>query len=191
MEIKQLENNDRKALAIQFKGVKANDKMVADFCTRHKIPLTDAGSVEDFIYQQEYDDRLNVVLPLVLKALAKLQYAGEYISKLKRKEIGDANDEISREIAQILEDNGILYREVSLLQSLAGDVAQLFATAERRVSNMCATVLAEMAVEKLGDPLSIKLLAGERAMIADRKAKRQGLEKSNIVGNEIREKQEK
>lgn len=170
---KQLENNDRKALVVQFKGVNATDKMVCDFCKRHKMPMTDAGSVEDFIYQQEYDDRMNVVLPLVLKALAKLQYAGEYISETTRKQISEDNDDISREIAQILEDNGILYREMSLLQSLAGDVAKLFSTAERRVSNMCATVLAEMAQEKLGDPLSIKVLADERAMIADRKAKKQ------------------
>ena len=187
---KELQNNDRKTLVAQFRGVKMTDKMVADFCTRYKIPLTSAGNIEDFIYQQEYDERMEIVLPLILQALAKLQYAGEYISDLKRKDISDDNDDISREIAQILEDNGILYREMSLLKSLAGDVAQLFSTAERRVGNMCATVLAEMAQEKLGTPLTIKVLADERAMIADRKAKSQGLEKSEIVGDEIREKSE-
>lgn len=173
---KELNNNDRKNLVSQFRGMKMKitDKMVVDFCTRLKIPLTDAGGVEDFIYQQEYDERMDTVLPLVLQALAKLKYAGEYISDTKRKQIANDNDDISREIAQILEDNGVLYRELSLLQSLAGDVAQLFANAERRASNMCATVLAEMAQEKLGNPLTIKVLAKERAMIADRKARSTG-----------------
>lgn len=165
-----MQNNDRKVLAEHFAGKKFNDKLVADFCTRNKIPMIDAESVEDFIYQVDYDKRLDVVLPATLVALAKMQYAGEYLSEQKRKEISDANDDISREIAQIFEDNGIEYREIGFLQSLVGDVANVLADAHRRLSNMCATVLAEMAQEKLGDPLTVKVLAGERAQIADRKA---------------------
>ncbi len=181
-ETKELENNDRKVLAEHFAGKKFDDKIVFDFCTRNKIPVTDAGSVEDFIYQAEYDARMEVVFPLILAELAKLKYAKEYISDQKRKEISDFNDEISTAIADIVEKNNTEYREIGFLQSLAGDVSMIFSTAERRISNMCATVLAEMAQEKLGDPLTVKVLAEERAQIADRKAKKIEEEKKLSTG---------
>lgn len=178
---KELHNNDRKVLAEHFRGKKFNDKTVADFCTRNKIAMTDAGSVEDFIYQVEYDERMLVVYPLVLTEIAKIQFNAEYISDQKLKEISDFNDEISVNIAKILEDNGILYREVGFLESLASDVAKIMATAQRRVNNMSALVMAEMAQEKLGDPLTVKALADERAQIADRKAKKEEAEKPEEV----------
>lgn len=172
----ELHNNDRKVLAEHFKGTNFNDKLVADFCTRNKIAVTDAGSVEDFIYQMEYDARMETVYPLVMAELATIKYDSEYISDEKRKEISDFNDQISVNIAQILEDNGILYREFGFMEGLANDIAMLMATAQRRISNMSAQVMAEMAQEKLGDPLTIKALADERAQIADRKAKKQSAE---------------
>lgn len=172
----ELHNNDRKVLAEHFRGKSFNDKLVADFCTRNKIAIVDAGSVEDFIYQVEYDERMLVVYPLVLAEIAKIQFNADYISDAELKKISDFNDQISVNIAKILEDNGVLYREITFLESLAGDVAKIMATAQRRVSNMSATVLAEMAQEKLGDPLTIKALANERAQIADRKAKKESAE---------------
>ncbi len=168
----KLYNNDRIILAKHFVGKTFNDKLVVDFCKRKKIAVTDAGSVEDFIYAVDYDNRMTILLPLITAELTKLEYAGEYVSDSERKRIGDANDDISKNIAQILEDNGMWYRETNLLQSLAGDIAEIFATAERRINNMGATVLAEIAQEKLGDPLTLKAMAVERANIADRKAKK-------------------
>lgn len=174
---RELENNDRLALVNEFKGKKFTDKMVNDFCIRFKIPVTDAGSVQDFIYQQEFDDRQLVVLPLILQEMAKMEYAGEYITEEERKRIMEANDLISANISVIIEDNGIEYGELSFLKSLAGDIAQTFQTADARLTNMCATVFAEMAMEKLGKPLTIKMLASERKQIADRKAKKIEAEK--------------
>ncbi len=174
----KLHNNDRIVLAEHFAGKTFNDKIVVDFCKRNKIAVTDAGSVEDFIYAVDYDKRMTTLLPLILEELSKLEYAGEYVSDQERKRISDANDDISEHIAQLLEDNGMWYRETNLLQSLAGDVAQIFATAERRINNMGATVLAEIAQEKLGDPLTLRALSNERAQIADRKAKK--IEKEEI-----------
>lgn len=180
MEEIQLHNNDRKLLAEHFKGKQFNDKLVFDFCKRNKIAITDAGSVEDFIYQIDYDERVSRTMTAVLQELANIQYAPEYISEQSFKEISDFNDNISANIAQILEDNDIQYREMSLLQSIAQDLAKTLNVAERRVSNMCATVLAELAQEKLGDPLTIKVLAKERSQIADRKDKKLKKELSTV-----------
>jgi len=58
------------------------------------------------------------------------------------------------------------------------------ATAQRRVNNMSALVMAELAQEKLGDPLTIKALADERAQIADRKAKKESAEKKEEAPTE-------
>ena len=172
----QLQNNDRKALAEHFEGKEFNDKLVAEFCINHKLPLTDAGSVEDFIYQKQYDERMNTVVSLVLAEVAKYKYNSEYITDQERKEIMEFNEQITINIAKILEDNGIEYRECGFLNFVAGEVNKLLASSLTRVSNMCATVLAEMAMEKLGDPLTIKHLAKERAQIADRKAKKEKTE---------------
>jgi hypothetical protein len=176
---KEMHNNDRKLLAEHFVGKTFNDKIVYDFCTRNKIAVTDAGSVEDFIYQNEYDTRLKTITPLILTELAKFQVSGEYDTPERQKEVLESNDSIAEKIARVLEDNGVLYREIEVLPTIGADLSQILTNAEGLSSRMCANVLAEMGQEKLGNPLTIKALADERAQIADRKFKAQEAEKGS------------
>lgn len=168
----KLHNKDRKVLAEHFAGRVFNDKIVFEFCKRNKIAVTDAGSVEDFIYQANYDKRMKKVIPLILAEISTYKVSGEYDKDEVKKSILNFNNDISERIARVIENNDVLFREMDLLKALAGDISQLLQNAEGLSSRMCANVLAEMAQEKLGDPLTIKSLANERAQIADRKAKK-------------------
>jgi len=167
----ELHNTDRKLLAEHFKGKQFNDKVVYDFCTRNKIAVTDSGSVEDFIYQYDYDARLKTVTPLVLAELATFQVSGEYDTPEKQKAVLEHNDGIAEKVSRIMEENGVLYREIEVLPTIGADLSQILTNAEGLSSRMCANVMAELAQEKLGNPLTIKALADEHAQIADRKFK--------------------
>ena len=186
-QVDALGNGGRRLLAQEFKGKVFNDKLVADFCTRNKLEVVDAGSVEDFIYQEEYDERMAKVIPLILAKLSTVKYVGMFETEQKKKEVLDFNDNLSAEIAVILEDNGVEYREIGLLKELYGNIGNIMNSAERRISNMCANTLNEMAMEKLGvKNLTIRDLSLERSQIADRKAK--ALDKDEAVKSPIQEK---
>jgi hypothetical protein len=183
-KVNPLSNGDRRVLAKEFAGKQFNDKVVADFCTRNKIAIADAGSVEDFIYQEEYDKRMATVTPLVLAKLGEMKYSSLFDTEQVKQEVLNFNDNLSAEIAVILEDNGVEYREIGLLKELFGNIMNIMNTAETRISNMCASVVSEIAQEKVGT-LTIRALSLEKSQIADRKAKADGAVKSSIQKEDI------
>lgn len=168
----ELHDNDKKLLAETFKGKNFNDKVVKSFCERSKIAVTDAGNVQDFIYQLDFDERMEKVVPLVFAELAKFQYQKEYISDEARAKVRKNNSDIAINIAKVVEDNKMLYTETFILKSWVDVVTMILSESERRITNMGAKVLSEMAQEKLGTPLTLASLANEMAMIADRKAEK-------------------
>lgn len=173
--------NNIKVLVQEFRGKQFTDEDVVKFCEKAKIETTSAGNVSDYIYQQEYDERMAKVIPLVLGAVAKMNHIGQYVDELEAKTLAAENDDISTEIAKACEENGIEYREIGFLKELAQDITACLASAESALSNMGARVLSEMAKTHIADPLTVYALATKHREIANAKHEAMHGEPKNIT----------
>lgn len=164
-----MQNKEIKKLAEHFKGQDFDDTAVAKYCESEKMTVVSAGQVEDALYQIEYDARMTKALPLVLEAIAKMNHVPLFADEEEKKKLMEENDEISLAIAQIVEDNGFEYREIGFLSTISGDVGRVLSDAETRLSNMGASVMAEMAEQHIGNPLTIAGLGNRYREIANEK----------------------
>jgi hypothetical protein len=100
------------------------------------------------------------VLPSILAELATFRYVPELIGDAERKEIQQANGEIEKRIAAILEENSIEYREIELVtKNLGGALLAIMENVGTRANNACAGALSKLATETFGEPLTLKKLA--------------------------------
>ena len=149
----------KKVLA-HFKGKPVNNKVLAEYCNLKHFDLITEGAYEDYLFQQEHDERVENALPLIFAELSKFRYVPTFISDDERREMNEANEDIEGKMSKVLEDNGILYREIDLIsKNLATAFQAIMENAGRRANNMCAVVLSTLAKEKFGDPLKLKDLA--------------------------------
>jgi len=164
----------KKVLA-HFKGKPVNNKVLAEHCNLNHFDLITEGAYEDYLFQQEHDERAQNILPLIFAELSKFQYVPTFISVDERRKMNEVNEDIEWKISKVLEDNGILYREIDLIcKNLATAFQAIMENAGRRANNMCAVVLSTLAKEKFGDPLKLKDLA----LYYREKAKELGLNKT-------------
>lgn len=157
-------------LAKQFKGKTFTDKDVAEACEKLGIDPISAGELQDHIYQLEYDERMAQVIPLVLEALSKLNYISDDEDPEAKDELEKANEQIEYDIAKICEDNGVRYLDIVFLRHLSKQISDILLASYNRISNMGASVFAELAKKELGDELEIKALAEKYTEIAKEKA---------------------
>ena len=164
----------KKVLA-HFKGKPVNNKILAEHCNLNHFDLITEGAYEDYLFQQEHDERAQNILPLIFAELSKFLYVPTFISVDERRKMNEANEDIEWKISKVLEDNGILYREIDLIcKNLATAFQAIMENAGRRANNMCAIVLSTLAKEKFGDPLKLKDLA----LYYREKAKELGIKKT-------------
>jgi|SRR3972149_11549162 len=156
----------KKVLA-HFKGKPVNNNILTEYCNLYHLDLITEGDYEDYLFQQEHDERVEKTLPLIFAELSQFRYVPTFINDDEKREMNEANEDIEWKISKVLEDNGILYREIDLIsKNLATAFQAMMENAGRRANNMCAVVLSTLAKEKFGDPLKLKDLAsyyGEKA----------------------------
>ncbi len=155
-------NLSKRKLAEHFVGKQFNDKVVGEYCNLIKTPVVPAGYVEDYIYQMSFDERIAKVVPLILEKIALFRHIPEYISDEKRKELSKLPDNIEIDIARILEDNGIEFREAEYLKNLAQNIGRMLDNAYNRVNAEGSQVLMAMAEEKFGRPVTLKAMMLEK-----------------------------
>lgn len=143
-----------------FRGKVVNAKLLKEYCDRHQFELVTEGEFQDFLFQQEHDERVQKCLPAILAELSKFQQPGEWIGDDEREKINEQNEIIAVNICAILEDNGVLYNEIEILTKNIGNALQaIMEGAGRRASNMCAATFTHITKAKFDDPLTVKKLA--------------------------------
>jgi hypothetical protein len=145
-----------------FKGAKSvPQKLLTEFCNLQKFNVLSEGQYEDYVFQDEHDGRVASVLPKVFEVIAQWQYTPEFISISAKNAIREANDDLEWKLAKVLEEGGIVYKEVDIVTR---NMAQAFSTvcenAGKRMNNMAAVVLSDLAKQKFGLELVMKDLAG-------------------------------
>jgi len=140
---------------------KVSNTALKQYCERMKFDgVLTAGQYEDHLFQYQHDQRLKVVVPLILKALQGYEVVEDYISEKKRSALKKTNDSLEWEIATICEENGVVYREIdTVTESLAQLLSQIVTNAGNRMNNVAATVLAEVAKDKFGEDLKLSALS--------------------------------
>ena len=167
---------NRKQLHIlmeQFQGKEFTDEEVAEFCKKHKIEPVSAGKLKDMMYAEEFDTRLEEIYPKVIGVLAKINRVHEYEDPETAEKLVKENEDLAIEIAQVIEDSGMLYIETSFLQTLGKDLSMILQSAENRINNMGAMVFHEVSKKYIADPLTVKALATKHREIANEKYEEQ------------------
>lgn len=139
---------------------KVSNKALESYCQRKGFEFLPEGEYQDHIFQYQHDQRMVQIIPIIVGILAKYQFVPDYAGESKKKEIREHNDMLEFEIAEALEDNGIVYREVdTATKNLAAALGSLIENAGTRANNMCAQVISTVAVEKFGHDLKLSDLA--------------------------------
>ena len=143
-----------------FRSNAVTQDVLKAFCERKHFELITTDQYSDYLFQQEHDERVQKVLAGIFTELSQFRYVPTFISDADKKKLNEANEDIEWKIAKILEENGVLYKEIDILtKNLANACQAIVENAGRRANNMCAVVLSTLAKEKFGDPLSLKPLA--------------------------------
>lgn len=149
-----------KKIIAHFKDKPVNSNVLREYCNLNHFELITQSMYEDYLFQQEHDERVQEALPFIFSELTKFQYIPTFISNDERRVMNEANADIEWKISKVLEDKDILYREIDLIcKNLATAFQAIMENAGRRANNMCAVVLSTVAKEKFGDPLKLKNLA--------------------------------
>lgn len=143
-----------------FRGKPVTNDALKAFCDRKKFMPILVGEYEDYLFQYEHDLRLATALPEILALLTKFRIVPELEKESVKKKIIKDNDDLSAEVAGVLENHGIVYREVDLLtRHIGGALDKIMQLANTRASNMCSAVMVDLAEEKFGKVLTIKAFA--------------------------------
>lgn len=144
-----------------FRDKPVNQNLLKSFCERNKYEVITPGQLEEYIGQQEHDERVNSALPFIFAELAKYQHIPEFVSDERRKSIVAANEDIEWKVAKIIEDTNLPYgREIDVVfGNLARAMHGIFNNAGTRMNNMCASALSAIAKEKFGAVITVKQLA--------------------------------
>ena len=149
-----------KQILAHFKDKPVTNAVLKEYCNLKHFDLIVMSQYDDYLFQQEHDERVTNALSHIFKELSQYKYIPTFISDGDKKTMNEANEDIEWKIAKVLEDNGILYREIDLLtKNLANSFQAIMENAGRRADNMCAVVLSTLAKEKFGDPLTLKPMA--------------------------------
>lgn len=158
----QNEGFDRaEALAIvqHFAGKPVNNDVLMEFCNLHGFKAIGTDTYEDYKFAYEHDQRINLILPDILKVLSKIQNPPELASEQERTKVIDANEALEEEMAYLCEKHGILYQEVDILLGGLGSVIKRCVDgANTRVNNAASLSLLKMAEERFGRPISVRTL---------------------------------
>lgn len=177
-----MKHTEIKEIVEHFRGTPVTNNSLAEFCNLKHFELITESQYADYLFQQEHDERVSNVLGGIFEELSHFRYIPTFISDAEKKKLNEANEDIEWKIAKILEDNGVLYKEIDILtKNLANACQAIVENAGRRANNMCAVVLSTLAKEKFGDPLSLKPLAEYYRV----KAKELGIELHKSQNEEI------
>lgn len=149
-----------KKILAHFKGKLVNNTILKEHCNLNHFDFISEDQYEDYVFQQEHDERTAQALASIFAELSQFKYIPTFLSEDEKRTLNEANEDIEWKIAKVLEDNGILYREIDLVTKNLGNAFQaIMENAGRRANNMCAVVLSTLAKEKFGDSLILKHLA--------------------------------
>jgi hypothetical protein len=152
---------DIKAIVEAFRGQPVTNDLLKAYCERHGYELLTEGEYQDWLFQYEHDERIVTALPAIFAELAKFQYTSEFAGDEERRKIREANEAIEVAIARIMEEHGVRYgKEVDVFTgNLGGALQGIMSNAGVRASNMGANTVLRIAIDILGEPLTLKKLA--------------------------------
>lgn len=135
-------------------------KVLNDYCVRMKFTPISTGELEDFRFQDAHDGRVAKALPQIFEELARWQYIPEFVPKAQKDKMRAENDDIEWKVAKVLEDNGIVYKEVDIVtRNISQMLSTITENAGRRINNMIAVVLSDLAKQRFGQDLKVADLA--------------------------------
>lgn len=145
-------------VAKQFKGQAVSNELLEKFCQSNKIePMILKGELSDYTAQMEHDEMIQRLLPKLLATLQKYQYVPEYAPEAERKALNKANNDLRIELAELIEEQAIPYRFVSIIgDELGNDIGQMIKSAGTTIFNKTLEVMIHIAREKFGEEFNTK-----------------------------------
>lgn len=145
-------------VAKNFKGQAVSNEVLEEYCKRNKIdPMVTKGQLSDYVAQMEHDEMIIRLLPRLLEALQEYKYVPEYASEAERKALNKANDDLRVKMAELIEEEAIPYRFVSLVgDELGNDIGQLIKSAGTTIFNKTLDVMIHLAREHFGEEFNSK-----------------------------------
>jgi hypothetical protein len=149
-----------KTIVEAFRGQLVTNDLLKAYCERHGYERLTEGEYQDWLFQYEHDERVAKALPAIFAELTKFQYTSEFAGDEERRRIREENEAIEIRIAELMEEHGVRYgKEVDVFTgNLGGALQGLMQNAGVRASNMGANTLLKIAIDTLGQPLTLKKL---------------------------------
>jgi len=134
-----------------WRGKPYNDGALKSYCERKGYEFVDSGSLQDYIFQQEHDEKMSALYPKVLAELQNLSYIPEYINQDEQKRIREKNDEVRINIAKLFEEYAVDYRMVDAsAKEVSRAIALSVEMAGTTIFNKASSVLMHIAKKKFG-----------------------------------------
>jgi len=140
---------------------RVSNMALRQYCERMKFEdVLGEGDYMDNLFQFQHDQRVIAILPKLFTLVATYQYPQDYISDKAKAEIKEHNGDIEWKIAKLLEDEGIVYKEIDIITENLGDTIKgILTSGGNRLNNMCTTVLADLGRKKFGEALVVSDMA--------------------------------
>ncbi len=140
-----------------FGDQKPAQEVLSAYCERMKFEPVMTGDLEDYTVQVKYDELVTRLYPLILAEIQKISYIPEFAGANKRKEIGQANDQVRVNIVKMIEESGVTYLLVDgITKGIAKEVGQIIESAGTTAFNKAMQVLLHLAHTKFGGDFTMK-----------------------------------
>lgn len=145
-----------------FHGQLVSPDLIAEFCNLNHFPVITPNELEDWTFAWEHEQRVITVIPLVAAELAKWRFNRGLNTEEEMKVITTSNEAVETRIAEILEENGLIYQEIDLFTKMLGNsFMSLLDRVGTRLENMSLSVMIDDAKAKYGKEMPLKVLAEE------------------------------
>lgn len=150
--VSEMSNDIILEIVERFRNSPVSQDAIDEFCNRRHVEPITIGELDDHIYQVKNDERMAKVYPLILAEIAKITYAGEYMSKNQLAKRHVELDAIEDNIVKILTDNELPYRLIeSNMRELTGIVNKMIENSKTRLSNLCVGVMLKVTEKHFGN----------------------------------------
>ena len=101
-----------------------SSKLIEEFATKNGYEPITASQYEDWVFQIEYDKKVVAFLAEATKLITQVRYTPELASREEKDKIAEINEDLTIEIAKLIEKYEFSYH---VINGLGSDIGRLVA----------------------------------------------------------------
>lgn len=154
-----MDQNQKADILTHFQGQTITEADLTAYCTERSYPVMSLSSYQDEVAGYQTALKTNDLLPKIATLLSQLKVATTLETKEETDTISAANDDIRAQLMTLIEDANLEYAFFDLV---LGQIDLVFSQTIREaitsIKNTSATVMAILAKDTLGNPLTISAI---------------------------------